>query len=46
MKEGLSSFDIGRSKPLTEEEMLNLFKRYKNGEDVREELILKNIINK
>ena len=43
MKEGLSSFDMGRSKPLTEEEMLNLFKRYKNGEDVREELILKNI---
>lgn len=43
MKEGLSSFDMGRSKPLTEEEMLNLFKRYKNGEDVREKLILGNI---
>lgn len=43
MKEGLTSFDMGRLKPLTEEEMSNLFKRYKNGEDVREELILGNI---
>lgn len=43
MKEGLTSFDMGSSKPLTEEEMSNLFKRYKNGEDVREELILGNI---
>ena len=43
MKEGLTSFDMGRLKPLTEEEMSNLFKRYKNGEDVREKLILGNI---
>ena len=43
MKEGLTSFDMGRLKPLTEEEMSNLFKRYKNGEDVRKELILGNI---